>query len=78
MHKDVDAKTIKETMGLTISSNRISENAENPAFSVSNVLKSEELSIIHKVLNECGGNKTEAACRLGISRPTLYKKLKNG
>ena len=78
MHKDVDAKTIKETMGLTISSDRISENAESPAFSVSNVLKSEELAIIHKVLNECGGNKTEAACKLGIRRPTLYKKLKNG
>lgn len=33
MHKDVDAKTIKETMGLTISSDKISENAEKSTFS---------------------------------------------
>ncbi|WP_418752269.1 sigma 54-interacting transcriptional regulator [Frisingicoccus sp.] len=78
MHKDVDAKTIKETMGLTISSDKISENAEKSTFSANNMLKSEEISIIHRVLDECGGNKTEAACKLGISRPTLYKKLKNG
>lgn len=32
--------------------------------------------LIQKTLKECGGNKTLAAKKLGISRPTLHRKLK--
>jgi transcriptional regulator of acetoin/glycerol metabolism len=35
-----------------------------------------EAEIIRNVLVECGGNKSSAAARLGISRGTLYQKLR--
>ena len=35
-----------------------------------------EYALIRQVLEECGGNKTAAAKKLGISRPTLHRKLK--
>lgn len=37
----------------------------------------DERSRIQKTLLESGGNKSEAARRLGMSRTTLWKKLKN-
>jgi len=40
------------------------------------VARSGELSHIRKVLAECGGDQTEAAKRLGISRTTLWRRLK--
>ena len=39
------------------------------------IATSEEL-LLKQTLEECGWNKTEAALRLGISRSTLYEKLK--
>jgi DNA-binding NtrC family response regulator len=42
----------------------------------SNVLTSNEARIIVQVLDECNWNKTVAAKNLGISRSTLYEKLK--
>lgn len=35
-----------------------------------------EKELILKILEECGGNRTEAAQRLGISRTTLWRKLR--
>jgi two-component system response regulator HydG len=40
------------------------------------ILKANEEQIIRTVLEECSGNKTAAAVTLGISRSTLYDKLK--
>lgn len=40
-----------------------------------NELESVEIRLIKKTLEACGGNKTEAARRLGISRTTLWRKL---
>jgi two-component system response regulator HydG len=35
-----------------------------------------EKKLLQEVLEECGWNKKQAALRLGISRSTLYEKLK--
>ena len=39
------------------------------------IATNEEL-LLKQTLDDCGWNKTEAAARLGISRSTLYEKLK--
>jgi len=44
--------------------------------STQKVLTANEENIIRKTLNECNWNKTVAALNLGISRSTLYQKLK--
>ena len=38
-------------------------------------LKENEKSLILKALEECGGNRSQAALKLNISRRTLYRKL---
>ena len=37
--------------------------------------EAEEKELIRKILEECGGKISRAAKMLGISRPTLYKKM---
>lgn len=39
-------------------------------------LKDAERQAIVSILRECGGNISRAACRIGISRVTLYKKIR--
>jgi propionate catabolism operon transcriptional regulator len=41
-------------------------------------LGAEEAVIIQRVVDECEGNMTEAARRLGVGRSTLYRKLRGG
>ena len=45
---------------------------------ISGSLEDIEKRIIHYVLKEEGMNQTKAAARLGISRATLWRKLKSG
>jgi transcriptional regulator with PAS, ATPase and Fis domain len=40
------------------------------------VLERGEKDLIFRVLQESGFNKKQAALRLGISRPTLYQKIR--
>ncbi|MFR9803763.1 helix-turn-helix domain-containing protein [Pseudonocardia sp. RS010] len=56
-------------------------DAQTPAPSRSDVpglspLEAAEAEVIAGVLGECGGNKSAVAARLGISRATLYQKLR--
>ncbi len=51
----------------------ISENAHRPPQN----LKELSMSAIRQTLEECRGNVSQAARQLGISRQTLYRKLKN-
>lgn len=78
LKKEIDPNTVREAMGNTLAPHPSQAEAQ-PAAAVKKAeyLKHEELAIIQKVLEECHGNKTEAASRLGISRPTLYKKLQH-
>ena len=40
-------------------------------------INTQERQLIERALQDCGGNRTEAAKRLGISRRTLHRKLKS-
>ncbi len=46
-------------------------------FSQGTLLEDEEKKLIYKTLEECDGNKTRAAEILGISRSTLWRKIKS-
>lgn len=48
-----------------------------PCINSSHLKEKNEHELIRRVLMETEGNKTEAARRLGISRPTLHRKLKD-
>jgi DNA-binding NtrC family response regulator len=39
-------------------------------------IKDAQLDLIQRTLKECGGNRKEAASKLGISERTLYRKIK--
>ncbi|MCM3714787.1 sigma 54-interacting transcriptional regulator [Alkalihalobacillus oceani] len=54
----------------------IFQNPATPAASLKEAADAGEKHKIREVLLEVGGNKTEAAKRLGIHRATLYRKLK--
>ena len=46
-----------------------------PQMSIGLNVKENEKSLIIKALEECGGNRSQAALKLNISRRTLYRKL---
>ena len=50
--------------------------AEPTRTATNGILGAAEQEMIERILKECDGNKTAAAKKLGISRPTLHKKLK--
>ncbi|MGH3638278.1 MAG: helix-turn-helix domain-containing protein, partial [Mycobacterium sp.] len=50
-------------------------SAQAPALKLG-PLEQAERDVIAETLAECGGNKTEAAIRLGLSRGTLYARLR--
>ena len=48
----------------------------SPTESHGTTIQKSEISLLRDVLEECNWNKKQAARRLGISRGTLYNKLK--
>lgn len=67
----VDKATAQNAIGITEIAPK--QKTSRPT---SNLIGESEQKLILQVLEEVGGNKTEAAKRLGISRPTLHRKLK--
>jgi len=67
----VDREEVEDAIGITLPAPR---KASPPP--EGNLLGENEQKLIARVLEEVGGNKTEAAKRLGISRPTLHRKLR--
>ena len=63
----VDAEEIREAIG---------EMELDKTLSQAKLIDAAEHDVIRQVMNETGGNKSAAAKLLGISRPTLDKKLK--
>lgn len=53
------------------------ENSATP-LDLNRTLEEIDQDIVCRVVEECNGNRTEAAKRLGISRTTLWRLLKNG
>ncbi|MBC7081974.1 MAG: sigma 54-interacting transcriptional regulator [Firmicutes bacterium] len=58
-----------------------SSSADNPdgntERNLQSLVRTAERESIARVLRECGGNRSEAARRLGINRTTLWRKLRN-
>lgn len=58
-----------------------SSSADNPdgnaQRNLQSLVRTAERETIARVLRECGGNRSEAARRLGIDRTTLWRKLRN-
>ena len=79
--RNVIERAIVLSKGRTISKNDLPveflshRRATAPVTSVK-PLKQLELQAINHALQECSGNKSEAAKKLGISRKTFYKRLK--
>jgi DNA-binding NtrC family response regulator len=53
------------------------QSQANPIIPAARSLKAAEKDAIHAALKQFGGNLTRAACLLGMSRTTLYVKLKH-
>lgn len=66
----VDERRARETLGIT------DAYAQPDNLGDESLISRREFELIRSVLRDAGGNKTEAARRLGISRPTLHRKLK--
>ncbi|MBG0777937.1 MAG: sigma 54-interacting transcriptional regulator [Desulfovibrionaceae bacterium] len=72
----IDARTVLENLE---AAERPAERprGQAPAPQHKRFLRREELRFIHKALDECGGNRAEAARRLGMSTTTLWRRLKD-
>ena len=72
----------KETIGVTCLPEEVvggpGRDGKAPSAPRGGTLGEMELDIIRRTLEEAGGNRSEAARRLGISRQTLIKKIKKG
>ena len=81
---DTDTNVIAQSAPLMIHRERLAEDDSLVRDDVQTVLmreviglnvKENEKSLILKALEECGGNRSQAAIKLNISRRTLYRKL---
>lgn len=69
--------TYKKIMSIFSGILRDEEPEQRGILNDDGLLKYKEKELIKKTLKEFGGNKTETSKKLGISRPTLYKKLRD-
>ncbi|MCH2211366.1 MAG: sigma 54-interacting transcriptional regulator [Fuerstiella sp.] len=55
---------------------RVAPDSAKPFQSLDELLRTAERRIMETTLASCGGNKAEAARRLGLTRPSFYRRLK--
>ncbi len=72
----IQARDVREALHLPDTPLPQEESCKSENSVSSGMLSEAERRLIVQVLQDCGGNKTAAAKKLGISRPTLHKKLK--
>jgi two-component system response regulator HydG len=65
-----------EQIGISDLPSTLSELRSDEANPVKQTIVANEVELVRETLEQCNWNKTAAASRLGISRSTLYEKLK--
>jgi DNA-binding NtrC family response regulator len=68
----------EEVEGITEEPNTpiVEDTYSEPIIATPTNIKDAQLDLIQRTLKECGGNRKEAASKLGISERTLYRKIK--
>ncbi|WP_461208764.1 sigma 54-interacting transcriptional regulator [Desulfocurvus sp. DL9XJH121] len=74
----IDAHAVRENLGTPAPDSQAAPSCDVPPPPThKRLVRQEELRHIHKVLTDCGGNRREAARRLGMSTTTLWRRLKS-
>ncbi|AET69998.1 PAS domain S-box [Desulfosporosinus orientis DSM 765] len=75
--KEISEEDVVRALMLDGKDRKLAINVREKEVKLRGEVEFAEIRLIQKVLKECGGNKTETARRLGISRTTLWRKIQD-